>query len=322
VDTFRIVQKEYGSEELERQVLRATKETIELQEQLGYDVITDGEMRRDKYIYGFCRTLDGFDFENSEEKLCRNGAWVGRLPRVVSEVQVKEVQKGDTSPAKEWKIAQSMATVPVKFTLPGPMTIADTVVNKYYESDRQLSGKMVSCINKAVLDLVNNGCKYIQIDEPVLVRYPDRAIDYGIDDLEKCFEGVPDDVTKIVHMCCGYPEYLDQEDYQKAEQDAYMKVAEKLDSTKIDQVSIEDAHRRNDLKLFEKFKTTKVILGVIDVVRSRVETVDEIKQHARDVMKVLPRERLILAPDCGLIFLPDDIMKEKLKNMRKAASEI
>ena len=322
VESYEGAIKGCSRKKLEEQILRATKETITLQEDLGIDVICDGEMRRDNYINGYLRTLHGIDFFNLEEKLCRNGACVLKLPTVVSEVYCKESVPGLLSPEAEWRIAQDMSSKPVKFTLPGPMTIADTIVNKFYKNDRELQEKLVTCVQSTVQALAKSGCKNIQIDECVLVRYPEQAVEYAIDNLAKCFEGVPEDVARIVHICCGYPNYLDQEDYQKAELDAYGKLADKLDEVGIDYVSLEDAHRRNDLNVFSKFKKTKVILGVVDVVRSRVETVEEIKQHANEVMSVLPKERLVLAPDCGLVYLPHKIMMEKLQNMVTAASQL
>jgi len=314
-------QKEILEKEmLEKQVMQATGEVMDFQSQVGIDIITDGEMRRNNYIYPFCRTLYGFDFEKQKEKTCRNGKWTGNLPCVVSEVSLKpESERSDL--AKEWQIAQDISDVPVKYTIPGPLTIADSVANCFYDNEDDFTAKLASMINHTILSLVKRGCKYIQVDEPVLARYPKKAA-AAIPNVEACFKDVPNDVTKIVHICCGYPMHLDQKDYEKAEQNAYLEIADCLNNSIIDQVSLEDAHRRNQKELFHKLHKKTIILGVVDVSSSRVESVDEIRQHIKDVLEYVPRDKLVIAPDCGLVLLPDDVMKTKLKNMVAAAKNI
>jgi len=294
---------------------------IGFQSDVGISVITDGEMRRNNYIYPFCKTLTGFDFENQKEKTCRNGKWTGNLPRVVGDVALKpEAERVDQS--QEWRIAQDIAgDVPVKFTIPGPLTIADSVANCYYPTDEEFTAALAPLINHTIMNLVKQGCKYIQVDEPVLARYPHKAKD-AIKNVEVCLKGVPEDVTTIVHVCCGYPQYLNQEDYEKAELTAYLEIAEHLNNSTIQQVTLEDAHRRNTQMLWKKLNKKTIILGCVDVARSRVESVEEIAEHIKEVLKYHPREKLIVAPDCGLIMLPEDIMKQKLKNMVQAAKSV
>ncbi|KAJ7376929.1 hypothetical protein OS493_031525 [Desmophyllum pertusum] len=114
-----------------------------------------------------------------------------------------------------------------------------------------------------------------------------HALEYGIDQLATCFDGVTSaDVVKTVHLCCGYPNYLDEEGYKKADKDAYLRLADKLDAAGFDQISIEDAHRHNDLSLFEHFKKTKIVLGVVKVASSQVESVDEIRSRLKQVLTV------------------------------------
>jgi len=307
-------------EQLEKQILQATKEVLNFQTDVGLSVITDGEMRRNNYIYPFCKTLNGFDFENQKEKTCRNGKWTGNLPRVVGEVSLKkESERADLS--REWRIAQDLSSVPVKYTIPGPLTIADSVANCFYETDEEFTAKLAPLINHTILQLVAQGCTYIQVDEPVLARYPHKA-EAAIKNVETVLKGVPDHVTTVVHVCCGYPQYLDQKDYEKAELSAYLEIADFLNNSSIDQVSLEDAHRRNSGQLFEKLNKKTVIVGCVDVSSSRVESVEEIVRHIKDVLQYVPREQLVVAPDCGLIMLPDDVMREKLKNMVAAANSV
>jgi len=170
--------------------------------------------------------------------------------------------------------------------------------------------------------LVDAGCKYIQIDEPLFARKPKEAIEYGVENLEKCFDGISNtDVEKITHICCGYPDKLDAVDYPKAPLDSYHQIAELLDKSIIDSISIEDAHRYNDLSLLEKFKQSKIIFGLIKIASSEEETISEIQKRVKDVLEHIDRERLIAAPDCGLGHLPRNLAMKKLKTMVEALDE-
>merc|ERR1719186_2126721 len=197
--------------------------------------------------------------------------------------------------------------------------MVDGLGNEYYEDVMDLHKALVAIIQKEVAALAAHGCTHIQIDEPVIMRYPDKAMAFGIDYVASCFIVLPSTVTRIVHFCCGYPDKLDAVDYPKAPKTNYQLLADKLDSAGFDQVSIEDAEVRNDLSLLAMFKKTSVILGVVAVARSKVETVQEIKKRVEEALKYIPRERLVLAPDCGLGFLPPRILKQKLANMVEAA---
>eukprot|EP00164_Ancoracysta_twista_P007693 GFYU01010965.1.p1 GENE.GFYU01010965.1~~GFYU01010965.1.p1 ORF type:complete len:363 (+),score=124.68 GFYU01010965.1:100-1188(+) len=301
-------------------ISRGLKEVISAQESFGIDVPTDGEIRRENYIYAFLRQLDGIDWKLFTPKVCRNGAYTCDLPTIVSQLSTRD---SEAFVAKEWMESKKHATRPLKITIPGPMTICDTISNKHYESEKALCDDMVKVINREVLALVKSGCKYIQIDEPLFARMPEKALEYGIDNVNACFEGVPADVEKIVHICCGYPNHLDDVDYEKAPPSAYFRLADAMDAApNVDTVSIEDAHRHNDLSLLEHFTKTKVIFGVVAVACSRIESVDEVKSRLSEALKHLPATRLIAAPDCGLGLLPRDILRQKLENMCEAVRQL
>ncbi|XP_035684785.1 5-methyltetrahydropteroyltriglutamate--homocysteine methyltransferase-like isoform X2 [Branchiostoma floridae] len=305
-----------STEELEKQITRAIREVIQEQVDIGIDVITDGELRRENYILYFCRQLNGFDFDNLVKETFRNGAWSGYVPAVVSEVGPR-----DDKPfvLEEWQAAQALTDHPVKITIPGPMTIIGSTANRFYKDRKELSEALVWVINREVRALADAGCKYIQIDEPVMMRNPEIAEDYGIEHVTRCFEGLPLDVTKTVHACCGYPSYLDQTDYMKADRTLYDRLATKLDNAGFDRISLEDAHCHTDLSFLSQFRRTTVVLGVVAIARSRVETVEEIRGRVREALRFLPPSRLVLAPDCGLGFLPRDVLRDKLKNLVAAA---
>ncbi len=207
-------------------------------------------------------------------------------------------------------------------TVPGPMTITDTSTDVYYNDDKRLGAALAAALNEEILALANAGCTWIQVDEPVFARNPDKALDYGIENLERCFHGLPDHVVLAVHMCCGYPDYLDQENFQKADKMAYFQLSDAIEDSSIQAISLEDAHRQNDLSLLEHFKTTKVILGVIAIASSRIETVTEITERLQAALEHIDAGRLIAAPDCGLGYLDRKLALAKLANMVSAAKSL
>nr|UKS50401.1 B12-independent methionine synthase 2 [Karlodinium veneficum] len=300
---------------LEADIMRATKEVIDIQGECGVNIVTDGEIRRENYIHYLCRFIEGIDFENLTDTSCRNGAYVASLPTIRSKVS----WRGPSDVAAEWKKAQDVAQMPVKYTLPGPLTIIGTLNNAFYENEKDLAEDLAAIVGNLVKELSQAGCKQIQIDEPLFARQPQKALAYGVSLLDACFRNAADDCFKTMHMCCGYPEYLDQEGYKKAEPSVYFQLAEAVDNTCIDAVSLEDAHCHNDLTLLEKFKTTTVILGSVKIASSKVESVEEIKERLEQALDHIPADRLIVAPDCGLAFLPLPILKSKLINMCTAA---
>ena len=153
--------KNNNLEEMEKIILKATSEILNLQDNLGIDVVTDGEMRRENYVYYFCRKLNGFDFETLTEMTLRDGAYTSKLPTITGPVTSKEK---DPWIWKEWLTAQKMSKKPVKITLPAPLTIINTFANEYYkDNDRELSDILMKEINREVVALSKAGCKYIQV---------------------------------------------------------------------------------------------------------------------------------------------------------------
>ena len=296
---------------------KAAKEVIRDQLDCGIDIITDGEIRRENYIHYHCRYLNGVDFNTLTEKVARTGNYKCWLPTITNKISA-----ADPFLVDEWKNNQSLSNKPVKVTIPGPMTITDTIANTYYKSDEEMGYDLAIAINTEIKRLVDAGCKYIQVDEPLFARKPDNALAFGIQNLEKCFDGVnQSDVEKITHICCGYPDKIDAVDYPKAPLDSYKKIAKALDSSKIDSVSIEDAHRYNDLSLLKNYKNTKIIFGVIKIASSKIETVEEIESRINETLKFISKEQLIAAPDCGLGHLSRDLAIKKLKIMSLAAKK-
>jgi 5-methyltetrahydropteroyltriglutamate--homocysteine methyltransferase len=303
--------------EAEALFLRAAQEVIADQIETGVDIPTDGEVRRENYIHYHCRHLNGIDFETLTEKELRGGAYSASLPTITGPISARE-----NFLPHDWKAAQSFTDRPVKVTLPGPMTITDTVANSYYDDDAKLGADLAAAINAELLALAAAGCTHIQIDEPVFARKPEQALAYGFENLERCFHGAPEGVIRTVHMCCGYPDRLDNPNYAKADQNAYLRIADAIEASTIQVVSLEDAHRHNDLSLLEHFKTTAVIFGAVAVAKSRVESVDEIRDRLRAALNHIDADRLMAAPDCGLGLLGRDLAIAKLKNLCAAAHDL
>jgi len=296
---------------------KAAKEVIKDQLDCGIDIITDGEIKRENYIHYHCRHLNGVDFNTLTEKVARTGNYKCWLPTITNKISA-----ADPFLVDEWKSNQSLSNKPVKVTIPGPMTITDTIANTHYTSDEEMGYDLAIAINTEIKRLVDAGCTYIQVDEPLFARKPNNALAFGIKNLEKCFEGInQNNVEKITHICCGYPDKIDSVNYPKAPLDSYKKIAKALDSSKIDSVSLEDAHRYNDLSLLKNYKNTKIIFGVIKIASSKIETVEEIENRMKETLKFISKEQLIVAPDCGLGHLSRELAIKKLKIMSLAAKK-
>ena len=298
--------------------IRAAKEVLDIQVRAGIAIPTDGEVRRENYIHYHCRHLGGFDFNTLERRVLRDGAYETDLPAIRSKV----LHSGENYSAHDYLASQGVSLRPVKFTLPGPLTIMDTTADCFYNDRPKLNAALAATINKEILALVDAGCRYIQVDEPLFARSVKDALDFGMEGLERCFYGVPDSVARIVHMCCGYPDHLDDNDYKKADPSSYHQLSTSIDEAAFDQVSIEDKHCCNNLDLLENFKNKTVIFGSLAIASSRLETVEEVVNRLKDAINHIDRDRLVVAPDCGLGLLPAQLAEAKLRVMCEAAALI
>ena len=297
--------------------VRATRECLDDQLEAGIDVLTDGEMRRENYIHYHCRHLDGIDFEQRTQMEFRP-TFFGAVPTIRGAVRAR-----DHFLAHDWKVAQSMTNRPIKATMPGPVTIGNACHDEHYDGNRERRGRDIAdALNAEIRDLAEAGCRYVQIDEPGFARDPDDALSFGFENLERCWHHVPETVTRVVHMCCGYPNRLDNPDYPKADNDIYERLAALIEDSSIQAISIEDAHRHNDLALLQRFQRTTVILGCFDISMSRVETEDEIAQRLAAALEHIDADRLVAAPDCGLGLLGRELATQKLANMCRAAARL
>ena len=308
---------EQMGQDAEGMFTRAARDVIDDQVVAGIDIVTDGEVRRENYIHYHCRRLSGIDFSQRQEMEFRPG-YFGTLPTITGPVVARE-----NFLSHDWRAAQSLTSRPVKITMPGPVTIGNACFDDYYDGDRRRRGAdIAAALNHEIKDLAEAGCRYVQIDEPGFARSPDDAIDFGFENLDRCWHGVPDSVVRTVHMCCGYPDKIDNPDYPKADHDIYARLADLVEDSLIQHYSLEDAHRHLDLRLLERFKSTTVILGCFDISVSRIESADEIEARLRAALEHIDRDRLIAAPDCGLGLLGRELAVAKLSNLCAAAKRI
>ncbi len=326
-DWFDLPDRDYASrwademdaagDEAEASFVRAAAEVIADQVDAGIDVVTDGEVRRENYIHYHCRHLTGFDFDDRADTTMR-GVLTTTLPTIVGPVTA-----GEAFLPHDWQTAQASTDRPVKVTIPGPLTITDSTVDRFYGDRAALVADLAVAVNAEVLALVEAGCAHVQVDEPVFARRVDDALAFGVDALATCFAGVPDHVVRTVHCCCGYPRHLDDDSYEKAPPEAYLDLAEAIDAAPIDRFSLEDAHRPNDLAdLLPRVRDTTVILGCVAIARSRLETVDEVRARLAEALRHIDRERLVAAPDCGLGYLGRDLARAKLDVLCEAARSV
>lgn len=304
-------------DEAEALIERGVREVVKTQVDAGIDLPTDGEIPRENYVHYHCRHLHGIDFENLTERSLRNGAYSARLPTIRAAVSPRELFL-----VREWQRAQSCTDRPVKITLPGPMTIGDTTADAFYGDPRQRGAALADALNQEILALADAGCRHIQVDEPLFARRTEDALAFGFDHLERAFQGCPDSVSRTVHMCCGYPNRLDNPAYPKAPQTCYFDLADAIEQSSINAISIEDAHRPNDLALLEQFSTKTVIFGVVAIAKSRIESEQEIAERLRNALDHIDARRLVAAPDCGLGLLGPDLAVSKLRNLCRAARSV
>ncbi|MBI2147333.1 cobalamin-independent methionine synthase II family protein [Candidatus Woesearchaeota archaeon] len=291
----------------------AVRWAIKEQEETGIDIVSDGEQRRTNYILYHCHHLGGFDFENKEELVCRGGKVKTTVPVIRGPVKATKLFLAD-----EFRFLRSLTNKEIKITIPGPLTIIDSVKDSYYFDEKKLAFDLAKAIQKEVKSLVKAGCLIIQIDEPVSIREPQKFFDFGLKALETCFEGA-EEISKEIHICRGYP---NNERDTKAEIEAYGQVIEALAHSVVNKIAVEDAHEHLDLGVFKKFGSKGIILGVVDIGNSRVETVEEIENRIKEVLKVVSPEKLLVAPDCGLLLLRPEVAKAKLTNLVLAAKNV
>jgi 5-methyltetrahydropteroyltriglutamate--homocysteine methyltransferase len=285
----------------------ATRLAIRDQELAGLDIITDGEIRRESYSNRFATALDGVDIDNPGTALDRSGH-PNPVPRVAGPVRRREsVESADL------EFLRANTDRLVKITVPGPFTMAQQAQNDYYAGEVDLALAYAEAVNEEIKDLFAAGADVVQIDEPYMQARPDKARQFGVRVLNRALEGVTG--TTAVHICFGYAAIIHDRPA------GYSFLPELAEAT-CDQVSIETAQSGLDCSVLSALEGKTIILGVLDLSDPAVETPDEVAARVRRALKYVPPQRIVLAPDCGMKYLPRASAFGKLQAMTKAAVEL
>jgi 5-methyltetrahydropteroyltriglutamate--homocysteine methyltransferase len=282
----------------------ATVLAIRAQEQAGLDIITDGEIRRESYSNRFATALEGVDIDNPGSALDRSGH-ANPVPRVVGKIRRKHpVEVQDLLFLKRHTKKQ------VKMTVPGPFTMSQQAQNDFYKSEEEAAMDYAAAVNEEIKDLFANGADIVQVDEPYMQARPDRARQYGLKALNRALEGVSG--TTAVHICFGYAAII------HARPEGYSFLPE-FAACSCKQVSIETAQSNLDTAVLAKLPDKKIMVGCIDLSDMTIETPQKVVERLKKALKHVKPENVIVAPDCGMKYLPGEVAFGKLKAMVEGA---
>ncbi|MPZ88481.1 MAG: 5-methyltetrahydropteroyltriglutamate--homocysteine methyltransferase [Nitriliruptorales bacterium] len=287
--------------------LDATLVAIRAQERAGLDIVTDGEIRRESYSNHFATALDGVDIDNPGVALDRSGH-PNPVPRVAGPVtRTRPVEVADVA------FLAANTDRSVKVTVPGPFTMSQQAQNDHYPDEEQLAFAYADACNAEIRDLFAAGADIVQVDEPYMQARPEKARQYGVAALNRALDGVTG--TTAVHICFGYAAIIHDRP------SGYSFLPELKDCT-CDQVSIETAQSGLDCAVLGDLPNKTIILGVLDLSDATVESPEVIIERVRRALNYVAPERIVLAPDCGMKYLPREAADGKLRNMVIAAATL
>ena len=278
----------------------ATILAIRAQEEAGIDIISDGEIRRESYSNRFATALEGVDMENHGTALDRSGH-PNPVPRIIG-----RIQRRHSVQVEDLKFLLRNTTRRVKITVPGPFTMTQQAQNDFYPDEADAAMDYAAAVNEEIKDLFAAGADVVQIDEPYLQARPEKARQYGLKALNRALEGVTG--TTTVHICFGYAAII------HARPTGYSFLTEMADCS-CKQVSIETAQSNLDCAVLESLPGKYVMVGAIDLSDPKVETAETVASRIRRALKHMPADKVIVAPDCGMKYLPPDIAFGKMKAM-------
>jgi 5-methyltetrahydropteroyltriglutamate--homocysteine methyltransferase len=293
--------------DLEAAKLDATLVAIKLQEDAGIDIVTDGEQSRQHFVHGFLEAVNGIDFSKRVEMGIRNDRYKAMVPTVAGPLSLK-----GRVHATEAQFARARTSRKLKFTLPGPMTIVDTIADGYYGDRVKMAFAFADLLNQEARALAADGIDAIQFDEPAFNVYMDAAADWGIEALHRAAAGLTS--TTAVHICYGYGIAANVE--WKATLGGawrqYERIFPALAKSRIGQVSLECRNSKVPIELLRLLDGKDVLLGVIDVATDAVETPEEVAAVVGEALRYVPRERIIPCTNCGMAPMRRDIAAAKL----------
>ena len=287
----------------------ATQVAIHDMERAGVDVITDGEIRRESYSNRFATALEGIDLDHPGNRPGRSGR-MDIVPRVVGPIRRKHPVE-----VRDLEFLRAHTHRPVKITVPGPFTMTQQAVDDFYGDESRLAMDFAVAVNDEIRDLVAAGADIIQIDEPYLQARVEPARLYAVKAINRALEGVQ--ATTVLHTCFGYGLVVKNKPANLG-----YPFLEDLLETPVDQISIEAAQPNLDLSILERMRPKTMMVGVLDLGTTEVESQQVVETRIRAALEHITPERLVVAPDCGMKYLPRRAAFEKLQTMARAARSI
>ena len=293
----------------------ATILALKRQEDAGIDIVSDGEMSRQHFVHGFLENLDGIDFANKVRMGIRNNRYEADCPAVTGPLR----RRGSVH-ATEARIARAHTARALKFTLPGPMTIVDTIADRHYGDRVKMAMAFADLLNEEALELAEIGVDVIQFDEPAFNVYLDEVVDWGVEVLHRAIAGLT--CTTAVHICYGYgiQANIDWKAGLGSEWRQYERIFPALAASRIGQVSLECANSRVPIELMGLLAGKDVLVGAIDVATEHVETPDEVAATIERAMKHVPAERFYPCTNCGMAPLDQELAYRKLEALSAGAA--
>ncbi len=282
----------------------ATILAIRDQERAGLDIITDGEQRRESYSNRFATALDGIDIDNPGSVINRTGRAIP-VPRITGPIRRRHPVE-----LRDLKVLRANTGRRIKATVPGPFTMGRQAQDDFYRDEAAVAMDYAAAVNAEIKDLFAAGADIVQIDEPWMQQHPDKARRYGLKALDLALDGVTG--TVAVHLCFGYAAVVHDKP------SGYSFLAE-LEGSKAQQISIEAAQPKLDLDVLKRLPSKTIILGVIDLADMRIETPQIVADRIRRACAVVPADRLVIAPDCGMKYLPRAVAFGKMQAMAEGA---
>jgi 5-methyltetrahydropteroyltriglutamate--homocysteine methyltransferase len=304
-----------SGEQLARTKRDATLLWLKLQEDFGIDIVTEGEQSRQHFVHGFLEKIDGIDFAHRVEMGIRADRYKAMVPQVVAPLKLKGRVHAD-----EARIARTHTMRKLKFTLPGPMTIIDTVADRHYGDRVKMAFAFAELLNEEAKALQADGVDLIQFDEPAFNVYMAEVNDWGIKALERAAQGLT--CATAVHICYGYgiKANTDWKETLGSQWRQYEQIFPAIDASPIQQVAIECRNSRVPLDLLALLKNKMVQAGVIDVASDAIETADDVVKVIDDVAKFVPKSNIIATTNCGMAPMRRDIAEAKLMALGAGAA--
>ena len=282
----------------------ATLLAIHDQERAGLDIITDGEIRRESYSNRFATALENVDIDNPGTALDRSGH-PNPVPRIVGKVKRKHPVE-----VKDVQFLRANTIRPIKITVPGPFTMSQQAQNDYYKDAEEMVLDYAAAVNAEIKDLFAAGADIVQIDEPYMQARPDKAREYGLKGFNAALAGLKG--ATAVHVCFGYAAVI------HVRPEGYSFLPEFAHSP-VQQISIETAQSNLDVSVLQKLPGKTIILGVLDLSDMAIETPEAVAARIRRALKFVPAERIVVAPDCGMKYLPLEVAFGKMCAMVEGA---